>query len=830
MEQLAQRYPETHAQLMLLPDHVADHVGSVVVGLTHEDMHPKIETESEFGHKKEAIDFDHLITDPEYDSDQLEVDAIEAAQKGQQALSDILIEGAKTINKAQQKLMERGVSFGAGEPETDEQRNQREVAERDIVYKEACEQAVNKASKAKQAGDSEASKAALESLILLKYVHGGESRKVFRDAVRAGLADELISAASSARKICRGSDYERVTRSIQGSVDMLEFVTGQGIDNEFNLEGETTFYGKLGSFEDTKDIVAAMAAPDTWLIPQHAFQTFHSNGGIANSLRPNFDPQASAGERGSAAYFDEVVERCLDFRELECIFKFSDPKDALDARDLLGIEMWRVQASLAKSESTVGELSIDMEAVRGLLEIKDTHPLQFDDLLTMLQGKLTDTKILDGFKSPEFLSSLDSVISAGFGQKEVLELLMFSGNQQENIKAAMLLVEACQKAGIGGDSFIKSMPKSRRNGSSELGLYGVFEIARANPEKLDRLISDVQLQSQIYDLYMDTLNSFEYPITEAAPNVFRPEALTLLQTRLDSIGLPAEVAQEMIESWSTYKSFSDTYYNNESGRFEYPKEPMDEKTLHTIASKQVEAFRHQLFSLEDVVDKHGIETAKGIIKEFGIYNFARHTTEALVDQYERWTSGEEVKTIVVESRSDWNSFAGQHPEFKGESGQGVFYFEASSGRETARIAVRVGQRERKLGREPDVDRFIINAHGSPDGLNMGPKKNDRIDLKLYREAAQNATIISAREINDYRKHLGPHFTIILQSCSTGSRRTDAVTIASIMKGRHDAETNSYDYSIRGLIIDENGYVKFKTNEGDGLPVELQEAPELIKAA
>ena len=64
-----------------------------------------------------------------------------------------------------------------------------------------------------------------------------------------------------------------------------------------------------------------------------------------------------------------------------------------------------------------------------------------------------------------------------------------------------------------------------------------------------------------------------------------------------------------------------------------------------------------------------------------------------------------------------------------------FYFEANSGTATARIAVNVGQRERSLGREPDVSRFIVHAHGNSRGMIMGVN-DERINISGYLDAVE----------------------------------------------------------------------------------------------
>jgi hypothetical protein len=58
------------------------------------------------------------------------------------------------------------------------------------------------------------------------------------------------------------------------------------------------------------------------------------------------------------------------------------------------------------------------------------------------------------------------------------------------------------------------------------------------------------------------------------------------------------------------------------------------------------------------------------------------------------------------------------------------HFEAGSASDIARIAVNIGKHAHQFGHEPDVDLFIINAHGSPDGMMLGAR-GERLDVSIY---------------------------------------------------------------------------------------------------
>ncbi|MDB5164584.1 MAG: hypothetical protein JWL89_210, partial [Candidatus Saccharibacteria bacterium] len=249
------------------------------------------------------------------------------------------------------------------------------------------------------------------------------------------------------------------------------------------------------------------------------------------------------------------------------------------------------------------------------------------------------------------------------------------------------------------------------------------------------------------------------------------------------------------------------------GSITLPNETPQESTLLYIAREQSTALMTQLEAVENFVDEYGIYTAGAIINTFGIYNFARHDAEKLIAQEEAWRLGKPINTVVVDARSDWNSFKGNDFHIEDLDYEGMFFFEANSGADTARIAVTAGQHERSQGREPAVEKFIVHGHGAPGLIVMGVNR-EAIDIKSYTEAAQKASTIHASEVNDYKKHLGPDFEVILQSCSTAGEALEGKNIADIISERHDVRVIASNSAVYGLRILEDGSVKFETNEAD----------------
>lgn len=75
------------------------------------------------------------------------------------------------------------------------------------------------------------------------------------------------------------------------------------------------------------------------------------------------------------------------------------------------------------------------------------------------------------------------------------------------------------------------------------------------------------------------------------------------------------------------------------------------------------------------------------------------------------------------------------------------------------------------------------------------------------------------ELNDFERHLGKDFEVILQSCSTaGEGNGNGKNIAEAMSEGHKTEVSASNVSIHALTIASDGRVTFKTNAGDGSPI------------
>ncbi|MEK7599478.1 MAG: hypothetical protein AAB462_00370 [Patescibacteria group bacterium] len=336
-------------------------------------------------------------------------------------------------------------------------------------------------------------------------------------------------------------------------------------------------------------------------------------------------------------------------------------------------------------------------------------------------------------------------------------------------------------------------------------------------EYVEDAVTNIELKSA----YKRAFGEISYPI-EAAKETFAKidfSEVPMIGSRLAKLGLSPELSKDMFEAWGTYQAYANRAFEGGNSD-DLPQEAPDEQTMSSIVDKQAEAIKYNLESLESFAEEYGVETMQQVIDNFGIRNFARYKAPELIEQNERWLSGDgAAKSVVVNARSDWNSYVGKGAIFEKTDQEGRFIFEAGSGAEVAKVAVRVGQRERVAGRQPNVSDFIVHAHGSPNVMVMGPN-GESIDTKAYHEAALKRQKLHNTELNDYKKHLGENFQLILYSCSTAGESDEAGTdnMAETMSEAHDTKVLASDVTVSGLTIKADGSVEFKTDESDGQPV------------
>ena len=146
------------------------------------------------------------------------------------------------------------------------------------------------------------------------------------------------------------------------------------------------------------------------------------------------------------------------------------------------------------------------------------------------------------------------------------------------------------------------------------------------------------------------------------------------------------------------------------------------------------------------------------------------------------------------------------------------FFEAESELDIAKIIVEVGKHERRFGRDPmqtnAIKNILIHAHANAQALSLGPD-GQKLDLQDYTNAERkNANPKTKLRINDYRRHLGNNFRVLLQACSTAGETVDGMNIANKMAEYHNTRVEGSPFITSGmLVINPDGSVTYSTTQG-----------------
>ncbi len=802
IEQVGQHYPDSAEHLRKLPPHIAEQVGEVALRLTHVDMHPAETVKGDYGKEWQKIDFEHVITDPDYDISQLEAQAVEAAKAGKEKVAAVLRTSTGSLKTAHESLAEGGFVFGNDKPETDEARQVRETHERDAVYSEALHQTIDAAIKAKAAGNIEETTALMESLTLLTHLNPAEHRLVFRQAVRDGLADELLAGGQEANKLFLGEALFGPGHELNSAKRLLEYATGTKLDYGLKEQGEFDINNtdRQISFEDLQDALAVATMPNAPFTLQQVFELASSLTCVATIK----ERAATASPEDMARILLSVTE-ITDPRDMMDAFKYEDPGAAYQAAKQLDLAVWEVETLFGVAQEDSPLLGLNQEQVEDMVALQQTFP----DYFPALKHELWRRRPSGQYDAKEILSGLQTLQASGLDNPIFFEGLCNYPDVPKYVETCQAVVKELANFGSDITQLEASLSKYSPRYDS---MYRLIENLAEPETNITGWIERLLTSGQIVDAYKGLYDNLEYPIVRRsqAEKTVELSKLPLLEERLQRLGLSAEVAEAIFTSWSTFDAFAQTFQNGP------PRKAPEEATLASTAREQATALITQMEALEVYASMYGNEAMDQIISTFGIYNFGRHKPGRLHDQMERWQRGEPVRSAVVDARYDWNSYTGNVAVFAEEEGHGVFHFEANSGTDAARIAVLIGKRERELGREPAVRRFILHAHGNADGMVMGVNR-ELIDVSGYRKASRDRSKISGAEINDYKRHLGPNFEVILQSCSTGGDNFGD-NVAETISQQHDAGVTASRININGLKILSDGSVEFTSTGASSAPV------------
>lgn len=282
-----------------------------------------------------------------------------------------------------------------------------------------------------------------------------------------------------------------------------------------------------------------------------------------------------------------------------------------------------------------------------------------------------------------------------------------------------------------------------------------------------------------------------------------------LRARFEHLGIASGLAESMVESWLTFSALRRRLYRD--GRMETKASAVD---VNAGATEQGYHIVKQLDALTTYMEQFGIEETVALTSTFGIYNFIRYNSGQLHDQLLSWQSGEPpAKNILVSARSDWNgavSDAGKSFETTLGS-EGLFCFEVNDEVELAKVAVATGIREREMGRKPEEDNvlenFIIDGHANPDGILLGTDRQALSTADYTREP------LNGQRANNYRRHLGSKFRVILKACSTAAEVAYGKNIAETISDHHDVRVEGSKTITKGsVVIEPDGTVRFNDGE------------------
>lgn len=341
---------------------------------------------------------------------------------------------------------------------------------------------------------------------------------------------------------------------------------------------------------------------------------------------------------------------------------------------------------------------------------------------------------------------------------------------------------------------------------SGVPMEDILSEAVISKESAEDMALELATKNELFDAYMKSYEAISYPFYKNS-DINKPElgSLKLYAERLSKTGLDEITQKEIFDSWQTYNAFT-LGFMSEGKMIELRSQPSQEK-LSAIATTQAAALCTQLESLESMINRHGLKNTNSIIENFGIHHFERYDHKHLAKQNKAWANGEPVEAVVVNARYDWNSINKPGPSFEEDFKNRLFYFEVGNANDIGHVAVAIGKQARQAGRKPSVKYFIIHAHGTPNNMIIG-SKNEHLFVDDYKRIEQFE--FSA---NDYKKHLGENYKLILQSCSTAGNNNGKDSIAGVMGKHHQVHVHAPETKIYGVDINSDGTTIFMTQFG-----------------
>ena len=395
--------------------------------------------------------------------------------------------------------------------------------------------------------------------------------------------------------------------------------------------------------------------------------------------------------------------------------------------------------------------------------------------------------------------------------KYLMEWLNFGNIPEERIRMVLGAEErlhaydlSMNKIGLGNfTSFVKSIEENKDSSQQE-------RVER-------RFCDDWKIQKECEDRYAEYVEHLPEGTWRSFVHIPRPDMQQFpnIIGRFQELGIDQGTAQRMFQSWSTFSAASRIVYRDG----DVASRSLTENERKTAIKDQADRAKIEIGVMTQYADTYGHAELSELIQTFGLYNLSLYELPNLHKQLLQWKSGETpITNIVVNARTDWNGSArnlGQD-SVRALSDEEAVFFEAESEVELAKVLVAVGRHERQFGRDPiqtnAIKNILIHAHANTQGLALGPD-GQKLDLKDYLDAEQKNAKLNGR-VNDYRRHLGSGFRVLLQACSTAGETADGVNIANRMAEYHNAQVEGSPFITHDmLVINPDGSVTFSTTEG-----------------
>ncbi len=301
------------------------------------------------------------------------------------------------------------------------------------------------------------------------------------------------------------------------------------------------------------------------------------------------------------------------------------------------------------------------------------------------------------------------------------------------------------------------------------------------PELVDALKQSMpySYRGSLKEMYVQSFEKFYQQASEdnLDAKIVCIKARQDLTGKLQDLGIPLKIAEEIFASWDTYDQLE-------------RKPGLHKRQIIKAADIHAGWMSDQWQAISDYKEAYGIDELLDVINTFGIYNFIRIYKAVLHEQWKEWSAGQvPVKNLIIVARSDHNNALqnaakGESRSFF-ENKSGLFYFEAGSGKELDKIGRLVRARETSNGRKPDLDYILINCHANDSFLTLSEYEGGQIEAEAYEEiSSKHERAGDHFRFRTYKEYFGDNFELLLKGCYVRRVRQAGDNIASTLEKRH----------------------------------------------